>query len=743
MRIILDQNILYLQQYTNLSSTTIIGWIMNSFTSKWENILIKESKALTIMKNSMPRKSATYLFAHIFAFWGQLKSTEINHYLASPIQSLADPRDQPDSYGWPRASNVSYLDLRPSIRFLKDADAELTKYRNLLNKEAEELYTTAKSTKSEQEKQKEESKETEQEKSEKSTEATVETTESVAATAAAAAADNNTLTQPQVEAALQAAAATNTFPVPYFAPDGGIQYAPMAGYGYGDAQTGQPLPTAQEVLGQLAQPGEPSKETYHSVPPSWELNTNLGSYGYGKCDEHRWHQEDGYKQYNEVLSKGYPQQLKDKKVEKINFDYSVKINPGPALNLNQPPPGLTNLPPPPMPPRSMLPLLPTPPLRGLPPTFSRPPPGVSVTSMAPPGTFNWAAPPLASQRFGQDYGKRRHPMDFDDVNPYKKVALDDQYRSEYNDNYTDSPGRSAPPSHTADFISRDYQHGQRRDSPLVVTERDSNQAPGTHRDNPGAMGDTGRQDTALSHDNRDTQRLQDLRNQTDYARIPRELGSDDKNSCMNVPDWLVQEGGELRLSETDVGVSVIRYWPHYMTDNGNMVMFRVLRKSLKWHQRRMNLNGDWVNQARLMSWIGPCEYNYCGMRLDKNQTWLPEIVDLLHRLIRYTENQYNSCFMNLLRNGYDFLNWQSEDHTALRDDPPIACLTFGEARMLEMRRKDGRGYLRFPLYPGSLLLMEGATQEDWQHQIAKMPNITGETIILSFRTMYMIEGVTV
>merc|ERR1712106_329795 len=143
-----------------------------------------------------------------------------------------------------------------------------------------------------------------------------------------------------------------------------------------------------------------------------------------------------------------------------------------------------------------------PPRPGLPPAFSRPPPGVNVTSMAPPGTFSsGAAPPLSSQRFEEDYGKRRHPADFDDVNPYKKVARDDQYRSEFNDNYTDSPGRSAPPSHTADFISRDYQHGQRRDDPVVITERDS-QAPG-HGDNPGTMPDQGPRNSTISHENRD------------------------------------------------------------------------------------------------------------------------------------------------------------------------------------------------------------------------------------------------
>lgn len=50
----------------------------------------------------------------------------------------------------------------------------------------------------------------------------------------------------------------------------------------------------------------------------------------------------------------------------------------------------------------------------------------------------------------------------------------------------------------------------------------------------------------------------------------------------------------------------------------------------------------------------------------------------------------------------------------------------GTMRVFEMQRKNGRGFLRFPLYPGSLLLMEGATQEDWEHQV--MTTIFGKVV---------------
>lgn len=41
--------------------------------------------------------------------------------------------------------------------------------------------------------------------------------------------------------------------------------------------------------------------------------------------------------------------------------------------------------------------------------------------------------------------------------------------------------------------------------------------------------------------------------------------------CVNVPDWFIKEGGELCISESGLGFSVLRYWPHFVTEVGNDV----------------------------------------------------------------------------------------------------------------------------------------------------------------------------
>lgn len=41
--------------------------------------------------------------------------------------------------------------------------------------------------------------------------------------------------------------------------------------------------------------------------------------------------------------------------------------------------------------------------------------------------------------------------------------------------------------------------------------------------------------------------------------------------CVNIPDWFIKEGGELCLSESRLGFSILRYWPHFVTEEGNDV----------------------------------------------------------------------------------------------------------------------------------------------------------------------------
>ena len=73
----------------------------------------------------------------------------------------------------------------------------------------------------------------------------------------------------------------------------------------------------------------------------------------------------------------------------------------------------------------------------------------------------------------------------------------------------------------------------------------------------------------------------------DVFELPPEMANPQKTPCVNVPEWFVKEGGELCLSDTKNGLSIIRYWPKFLSERGNALMFKRLRKYCKWHQKQV------------------------------------------------------------------------------------------------------------------------------------------------------------
>ena len=75
----------------------------------------------------------------------------------------------------------------------------------------------------------------------------------------------------------------------------------------------------------------------------------------------------------------------------------------------------------------------------------------------------------------------------------------------------------------------------------------------------------------------------------DSFELPPEIANPQKSPCVNVPEWFVKGGGELCLSDTANGVSIIRYWPKFLSSKGNHLMFNRLRKYCKWHQKQVSV----------------------------------------------------------------------------------------------------------------------------------------------------------
>jgi len=70
----------------------------------------------------------------------------------------------------------------------------------------------------------------------------------------------------------------------------------------------------------------------------------------------------------------------------------------------------------------------------------------------------------------------------------------------------------------------------------------------------------------------------------------------------------------------------------------------------------------------------------------------------------------------------------------LTKEPTIPSITLGEARPFRLRsRADKRGVVEYVPQHGSLLIMRGRTNAEWEHTVPKTAKDVGERINLAFR----------
>jgi len=151
-----------------------------------------------------------------------------------------------------------------------------------------------------------------------------------------------------------------------------------------------------------------------------------------------------------------------------------------------------------------------------------------------------------------------------------------------------------------------------------------------------------------------------------------------------------------------------------------------------WQARFITLWGKRMAQPRLTSWHGDASYTYSGLRLDP-LPFTPLQAAIKAAVEAASGHAFNSVLLNYYRNGQDSMGMHSDDEPELGDKPVIASVTFGATRPFILRHKRSKRTVKLDLPSGSLLLMAGAMQANWQHGINKTAKPVGPRINLTFR----------
>jgi len=208
----------------------------------------------------------------------------------------------------------------------------------------------------------------------------------------------------------------------------------------------------------------------------------------------------------------------------------------------------------------------------------------------------------------------------------------------------------------------------------------------------------------------------------------------------------IHEEGVHEISLGPTGPSRLRFFPQIFDRKEADWMLDDLLKNIPWQQLINRLPGqEAYAEPRLIAWFGDIPYRYSGVQANPNP-WTPLLTMLKDRIKELTGYSFNSCLANYYRNDKDSVGWHSDDEPLLGKEPLIGSLSFGATRVFELRKKpeppidrdDFRlsQLIKVPLCHGSLLFMEGATQEDWQHRIPKEYHDRGPRVNLTFRTVH-------
>lgn len=178
------------------------------------------------------------------------------------------------------------------------------------------------------------------------------------------------------------------------------------------------------------------------------------------------------------------------------------------------------------------------------------------------------------------------------------------------------------------------------------------------------------------------------------------------------------------------------YQPKFFSKVHSDYLFQKLRNNINWKQESMNMYGKKIDFPRLTAWYGDNDkpYSFSGITLQP-LPWDAEILQIREKVEPIAKVKFNSVLLNLYRSGNDSISWHTDAEKELGQNPVIASVNFGITREFQLKHIKTGQKISIELEHGSLLIMQGALQHCWQHQVPKRPKLTGERINLTFRVI--------
>ena len=182
----------------------------------------------------------------------------------------------------------------------------------------------------------------------------------------------------------------------------------------------------------------------------------------------------------------------------------------------------------------------------------------------------------------------------------------------------------------------------------------------------------------------------------------------------------------------------ILFMRNFLSPNEAKCYFDLLQNTIRWKQEEVKFYGKTYPVPRKTAWYGyeGFNYSYSGINCFP-EIWTKELVEIKSQIERFIPNEdFTSVLLNLYNNGNDKMGWHADDEKELGKNPTIASVSLGETRRFDIKHKQNKDlHYKFELTSGSFLIMRGALQHNWVHQIPAQKKVKVPRINLTFRTI--------
>lgn len=178
----------------------------------------------------------------------------------------------------------------------------------------------------------------------------------------------------------------------------------------------------------------------------------------------------------------------------------------------------------------------------------------------------------------------------------------------------------------------------------------------------------------------------------------------------------------------DEGRGRVLYTPRFVDHATAQRWFDELRREVDWRgQRRMMYDRE-VDVPRLLG----------SFRLDPPPDSAPRaILEARNHVVEHLGVPFTAVGLNLYRDGRDSVSPHNDHLNEIRKGFPIALVSLGASRRMVVRDKEPpTRAVHVDLEPGSLFVMDYATQLHYTHGVPKTSEPVGERISLAFRVKH-------